>query len=111
MFVKTFRYRVLPTQMDKYLAVQERAARLYQMDADHQAIYLQSSSDPCQWMEIHRYRDEVSWQQSTERMGASAEVAALRNEFSSTLDPALPSQMEDYHQRSHFSGDGLAGSG
>ena len=111
MFVKTFRYRVLPTQMDKYLAVQERAARLYQTDADHQAIYLQSSSDPCQWMEIHRYRDEVSWQRSAARLGAIAEFRTLWNEFSSTLDPAFPSQMEDYHQRSHFAGDGLAGSG
>ena len=109
MFVKIYRYRVLPTQMDKYLAVQERAARLYQMDADHEVIYLQSTSDACQWIEIHRYPDESSWRRSTDQLGAMVEVGALWNEFRSTLDPAFPSEIEDYQQRSHFSGNGPSG--
>ena len=106
MFVKTYRYRVLADQMDKYLAVQQRASEWYGAHGDHDAIYLQSKRDPYQWMEIHLYANEAAFAASAERPAADAEIQTLWTEFRATLDPAFTSEIEDFQQWRGFAGNG-----
>jgi len=98
MYVKTFRYRVLPGQLQRFREVQRRVAELVEQQLGQDAIYLQSTRDLHQWLEIHIYADEQAWQRISDRMNAMPEIEKLWREFRLTLDPGFPSTIESFHQ-------------
>ena len=98
MYVKTFRYRVLPSQMDHFRDVQRRVAELYEEEFGQDAIYLQNTRDPNEWLEIHIYADEAACRQAADRLAALPQTEALWREFEATLDPGYPSVIESFEQ-------------
>lgn len=85
--------------MDRYLAVQRRAANLYEQLGGEHVFYFQSEHDPCEWMELHQYPSEGVCRATAEKLGRQPEVIALWEQFQSTLDPHYPLQVDEYQQR------------
>ena len=99
MFVRICRYRVLPTMVNRFLAVQERAHDIYRKHVPERTAYYQSTSDPQQWVEIHHYASEEACHRSSLRISQEPEIVALWQEFQATLDPSFPTIIEEFQQR------------
>lgn len=102
MFVKVCRYRVLPAMMDRYLSIQEQAARIYQKYDFDPASYYQNHSDPTCWVEIHRFADEQTCHEAARQMSRDPHLLALWKAFEETLDPKFPPQIEEFDERVGF---------
>ncbi len=99
MFITTFRYRILPAKLRKYLEIQQRADELYQSQTGHRIVYFRGTDDRCQWLEIHFFSDEELQRKNAETTENDPQMAALWQEFKATLDPTFPVAMDEYR---HF---------
>jgi hypothetical protein len=99
MFVRICRYRVLPEMLEEHLAVQRRASAIYRRFLPEEPAYFQSQNDPCEWVEIHPFRDEASCRESTDRINREPEIISLWQEFQAMLDPTSPPVMEEFTER------------
>ena len=96
MFVRICRYRVLPEMLEEHLAIQRRASAIYRRYLPEEPAYFQSQNDPCEWVEIHPFRDEASCRESTDRINREPEIISLWQEFQAMLYPASPPVMEEF---------------
>lgn len=99
MFLKVCRYRVQPAMMDRYLAIQEQADRIYRLYELEPATHLQSRQDPNTWIEIHRFADGETCRATTDRLNRDPKILALWQAFQATLDPKSPPEIEEFEQR------------
>ncbi|MBX3411952.1 MAG: hypothetical protein KF708_04480 [Pirellulales bacterium] len=97
MFVRLFRYRVLPERLNRYLAIQEQAGNIYRRHDSVRTSYFQSAGDPCTWLEVHWYPDESTCRRVTEEISSEPVIAELWQEFQRTLDPHFEASIEEYH--------------
>jgi len=98
MFVKLCRYRVQPALRDRYLAIQEQAARIYQLYELEPATHFQSRHDPHTWIEIHRFATAEACRAATDRLNRDPKILALWQAFQATLDPGVPPEIEEFDQ-------------
>jgi hypothetical protein len=96
MFLRIFRYRVKPQMRDRHLAVQARAARLYEQHVQHRPTYFRRSGDPNSWVELHWYTDKTECQRVAAAVADDAELARLWRDFQDTLDADYPPSLEEY---------------
>ncbi len=105
MYVRVCRYRVYADLMERYMAVQRRAAEVYHAHGGEHVTYYQSEHDPCEWMEIRQYASRAACQVLAARLGQQPEIMALWDQFQATLDPSFPFLVEEFQQRSWLSTD------
>jgi hypothetical protein len=105
MFVKLCRYRVQPAMMDRFLSIQEQAARIYQKYDFEPATYYQSRRDPNAWLEVHRFADERACEEASRQMARDPHILALWKAFEETLDSKSPPHVEEFDERSWFRGE------
>jgi len=96
MFVRLFRYRVLPERLTRYLAIQEQAANVYRRHEAVRTSYFQSAEDHCTWLEVHWYPDEAACRSMTEEISSEPLIAELWEEFQRTLDPQVEPTIEEF---------------
>ncbi|MEX2185475.1 MAG: hypothetical protein WD875_01720 [Pirellulales bacterium] len=96
MFLRIFRYRVKPQMRDRHLAVQARAARLYEQHVQHSPKYFRRSGDPNSWVELHWYEDKAECQRVAATVADDLELARLWRDFQETLDADYPPAIEEY---------------
>ena len=105
MFVTTFRYRVRPEKLGDYLEVQRRASEIYAQVVPNPPLYSQSAKDPCQWLELHWYADEMAYRLIRNQLAQHPDIPTLWQAFQETLDPAFPGFLEEFREpasaRSH----------
>ncbi len=94
--------------MDRYLAVQEQASRIYQLYELEPATHLQSRQDPNTWIEIHRFVDGNACRATTDRLNRDPKILALWQAFQATLDPKFPPEIEEFDQRVWEAGEAVA---
>jgi hypothetical protein len=87
MIVKVYRYRIQPDKTDAYLAIQERAARIYRKHIRYRSVHLRSLDDPSQWLEVHWYPDQETYRNRIDRINSDPEIDRLWSEFQGILDP------------------------
>ncbi len=87
MFVKVYRYRVQPDKTEDYLAIQEKAAAIYQKYIRYRSVHLRKLDDPRQWLEIHWYPDEETYRVGIDRINSDPEIDRLWSEFQKILEP------------------------
>ncbi len=104
MFLKTFRYRIKPAKMGEYLAIRQQADGVYQRHLTQMPSYLQSATDPYQWLELYHYTDETSYRTSIEQMQQDEELAKLWARFQAILDPAYPAVVDEYRYNESSNG-------
>lgn len=97
MFVRVSRYRIMPDQSSRYLAIQERAKEIYRQHEENRTSYFRSTVDPCIWLEVHWYPDEAACRRVSTAIHAEPQIAELWTEFQATLDPNFPMVVEEYH--------------
>lgn len=96
MFLKTFRYRIKPAKMGEYLAIRQEADAIYHRFLPQSPTYLQSASDPYQWLEMYHYSDEANYQSSLAQMQQDEALAKLWQRFQAILDPSYPAAVDEY---------------
>lgn len=94
--------------MDRYLAIQEQAGRIYHLYELEAATHFQSRQDPNVWIEIHRFADGDSCRATTDRLNRDPKILALWQAFQATLDPNFPPQFEEFDQRVWDGGEAVA---
>jgi hypothetical protein len=99
MYIKIFRYRVLPQKSDAFLAIQQQAAALQRRHLASQVNYYRQSNDPNIWMEVHRYEDAADFHRRVEGMQRDPEMRRLWQAFQGLLDPNFPPVLEQYEER------------
>jgi len=104
MFVTTYRYRVQATKLRQFLELQRRAEVHYQGETGHRVVYLRSTNDRCQWMELHFFVDETAHSASLERWQQNEALHGLWEEFKQTLDPLFPAGIEEFRRFSQSEG-------
>ncbi len=85
--------------LDQYQRIQAEASHLYERYVPGGISYLQSATDPAEWMEIYRFADEPQYRQSLAAINADAEIGRLWSAFQALLDPAYPSLVEEFRPR------------
>lgn len=108
MYVKLCRYRVQPGMMDRFLAIQEEAGRIYQLYDFEPASYFQSRQDPQTWVEIHRFADEEACRAASLRTQRDPKILALWQAFAVTLDPQVPTVVEEFDERVWLGGEAVS---
>ncbi len=96
MFLRIFRYRVKPQMRDRHLAVQARAARLYEQHVQHSPKYFRRSGDANSWVELHWYADKEECQRVAATVADDIELTRLWRDFQETLDPDYPPALEEF---------------
>lgn len=96
MFVRLFRYRVLPERLTRYLAIQEQAGNIYRRHEAVRTSYFQSAGDHCTWLEVHWYPDEAACRRITDEISKDPLIAELWAEFQRTLDPQFEPTIEEF---------------
>lgn len=104
MFLKTFRYRIKPAKMGEYLAIRQQADVVYHRFLPQSPTYLQSASDPYQWLELYHYTDESNYRASLDQMQQDEELAKLWVRFQAILDPAYPAAVDEYRYSNSANG-------
>ena len=105
MFLKTFRYRIKPAKMGEYLAIRQQADAIYHRFLPQSPTYLQSATDPYQWLEMYHYNDESSYRVSLEQMQQDEELAKLWIRFQAILDPTYPAAVDEYRYGASTNGE------
>jgi len=100
MFLKTFRYRIRPAKMGEYLAIRQQADAIYDRHLQQTPTYLQSASDPYQWLELYHYQDDSTYRQ----MQQDEALAKLWVRFQAILDPTYPAAVEEYRYKEATNG-------
>ena len=103
MYVRICRYRVLPQQMERYMAIQRRASEISKKHGIGVATYFQSAHDPYEWMEVYRYSSQAACRVTIGGLSQQPEIMALWEEFQQVLDPAYSMVVEEFHERTWFS--------
>lgn len=98
MFVTTFRYRVRPEKLGDYLDVQRRASEIYAQLVPNPPLYLQSANDPCQWLELHWYTDDMAYRLIRNQLSQHPDIPALWQAFQETLDHTFPGFLEEFRE-------------
>lgn len=85
MFVKVYQYHIQKDKTDEYLAIQEKASKIYGRYIDFHTLYLNSKVDATKWIEITRYKDENEYQKSLDMINQQEEIQELFEAFQSLL--------------------------
>jgi len=85
MFVKVYQYHIQKDKVDEYLAIQEKASKIYGRYLDFHTMYLNSKEDATKWIEISRYKDENEYQKSIDMINEQEEIQQLFLAFQSLL--------------------------
>ncbi|MEK3990613.1 hypothetical protein [Robertmurraya sp. FSL R5-0851] len=85
MFVKIYQYHIQNDRVDEYLAIQEKASKIYGKYIDFHTMYLNSKNDVTKWIEITRYKDEEEFNKSIHFINQHQEIQELFEEFQSLL--------------------------
>lgn len=85
MFVKIYQYHIQNDRVDEYLAIQEKASKIYGKYIDFHTMYLNSKNDVTKWIEITRYKDEKEYNKSIHIINQHQEIQDLFEEFQSLL--------------------------
>ncbi|MBE4909843.1 hypothetical protein IMZ08_17550 [Bacillus luteolus] len=99
MFVKVYTYHIQHDKVAEYLAIQEKAFKIYNRYLDFQTIYLQSKEDNTKWMEITKYKDEEEYKKCIDLINKSEEIQELFNAFQSLLVSQMKISEEDFIER------------
>ncbi|NHM34075.1 hypothetical protein [Neobacillus terrae] len=85
MFVKVYQYHIQKDKTDEYLAIQEKASKIYGRYIDFHTLYLNSKVDATKWIEITRYKDENEYQKSLAMINQQEKIQELFEAFQSLL--------------------------
>ncbi|MFQ5820430.1 MAG: hypothetical protein ACE5I5_10625 [Candidatus Heimdallarchaeota archaeon] len=102
MFVKVYRYRIQPEKTKRFLAIQERAGKIYQKHIRHRVVILRSRKDLNLCLEVHWYPDEDTYRRGIDLINAEPMIDQLWEEFQATLDPNDPTVHEEYYEQLWF---------
>lgn len=81
MFIKVYTYHVIPEKEQELLEIQTQAEKVYSRYIDKQTFFLRSNDNSAKWMEVHIYRDEVSYNESIKIIDQQSEIADLYDRF------------------------------
>ncbi|WP_043932777.1 hypothetical protein [Bacillus sp. EB01] len=85
MFVKVYQYHIQKDKIDEYLAIQEKASKIYERYLDFHTMYLNSKVDATKWIEISIYKNENEYQLSMDLINQQEEIQELFKVFQSLL--------------------------
>jgi antibiotic biosynthesis monooxygenase (ABM) superfamily enzyme len=95
MYVKVYVYHIQPEKEDKYLEIQEKAAKLYQKYIHSHSVHLKSKNHETKWIEISWYKDKEAYDNSINLVNQEKEIQELYASFQSVLDPTNPEIIEE----------------
>ncbi len=97
MFIKTYKYQLLPGKIEEFLALQREANALYREHVKCEIELLESDRNPGEIVEIQYMADKQTYENARKALDADPRSAALQKRFVELLDPNAPAiQEEDF---------------
>lgn len=96
MFVKIYTYHVLPEKEQELMDVLTQSEEIYSKYITKQSFVLKSRDNSTKWMEIHRYQDKETYDESIEVINQHPEIKHLYSRFLELVDSMEELTEEDF---------------
>lgn len=98
MFVKIYTYHVLQKNEKELMDVLTHAEDIYSKYITKQSFILKSRDNSTKWMEIHRYQDKKTYDESIEVINRHPEIKQLYSRFLELVDSIEELADEDFQE-------------